>query len=180
MSYTQSGGFVVGKTLNNGYPGNISRSADAIITNRPVRSTDTASIPFGAPVVLNGNNTYSLFGASNVAADFAGVAIREVQQATTYFPATGGSYAPGQPCDVAERGSLTVNCTEGTPASGGAVYIVTVAGTGAVSAVGDFIAIATPAGTSSAAVEVTNAQWKSVGVDANGVAELTILSRNKA
>ena len=174
-------GSVIGKTLNLGYPGTVSRSADAIIENRPVRSTDTTNINFGAAVVLNSDNTYSLFGASNTAADFAGVAVREVKQSTDYLLSSqGGYYAPGQPCDVLERGSVTVTCTEGTPAAGGPVYIVTVAGSGAVSQVGDFVATSTPAGTGSTAVELTNAQWKTGNLDANNTAEITITSRNKA
>lgn len=172
-------GYVVGQQLDYGYPGTVSRLADAIITNRAVRSTDTANINFGDPVVLNSDNTYSKFGSSNTAADFAGVAVREVKQSTQYFAAT-GDYEPGQPCDVLERGSVTVTCTEGTPTAGGPVYVVTVAGTGAISAVGNFVATATPAGTGSTAVQITNAQWKTGQVDSNNVAELTILSRNKA
>lgn len=178
----QNGFFVIGKTLNLGYPGTVSRLADAIIENRPVDASATNGIAFGTPVVINSaNNTYEPFGASNVAADFAGIAVREVKQGTDYLNSfADGVYSVQQPCDVLQRGSVTVTCTEGTPTAGGPVYIVTVAGTGAVSAVGDLVATATPAGTSSAAVELTNAQWKTGNIDANNTAELTILSRNKA
>lgn len=180
---TNNAGFgVIGKTLNLGYPGTISRLADAIIENRPVDVSATGGIAFGAPVVLNGtNNSYQPFGGSNVAADFAGIAVREVKQGTNYLSPNGAaSYAAQQPCDVVQRGSVTVTCTEGTPTAGGTVYVVTVAGTGAVSAVGNFIAQATPAGTGSAAVALTGVQWKTGAKDANNTAELTILSRPKA
>jgi hypothetical protein len=174
-------GTVVGKSMNYGYPGSVSRSADAVIMNRPVQSTDSNSIPFGAAVILNTNNTYSLGGASTTMSNFAGIAVREVKQSTSFVTTGQGqvSYAPGDPCDVLERGSVTVTCTEGVPTAGGAVYLVTTAGTGAVSAVGNFIANATPAGTGSAAVQITNAQWKTGKIDANNTAELTLTARNK-
>ncbi len=176
MTYPQTGGFTVGKQLNNGYAGNVSRSGVSIITNRAVQSTDTAAIPFGSPVVLNSNNTYSLLGATGTFAEFAGVAIREVQQATTYFPASGGSYQPGQPCDVIELGSVTVVCQLGTPTAGGAVYIRTALNSSYPNAVvGGFEAQAD--GTNS--FLVTNAKWTTGYVDANSIAELTLITRNQ-
>jgi hypothetical protein len=255
MSYTPQGGFVIGKQLNNGYPGNVSRSMDTIITNRPVQSTDASGIPFGGAVVLNPDNTYSLVGnstttlttalvsgtsyttlavvaltapvdvgdavvlgaggqtvtasaaaavgattisvvsfsanaayavgtgvvASRVFSQFAGVAVREVQQATTYFPATGGIYLPGMPCDVLERGSVTVGCNYGVPSAGSAVYVRTVLNTANVpnGVVGGFEAAPDPTQTSYSFV-VPSAQWTTGYVDANGVAELTMVARNKA
>ncbi|SFU70994.1 structural cement protein Gp24 [Alicyclobacillus macrosporangiidus] len=172
-------GSVVGKTLNLGYPGNVSRSADAVIVNRPVRSTDSNPIPFGAPVVLNSDNTYSLFGATNTAADFAGVAIREVKQATSYLSQPYGQtqYNPGDPCDVIERGSVTVTCNVGTPVAGGPVYIRVAANASIPNGVvGGFEAAADGTNT----VQLTNVQWKTGKIDANNTAEITILSRNKA
>lgn len=166
-------GFVVGKSLNLGYPGNVSRSADAIITARVVSPDDAAAIPFGSPVVLNTDNTYSLFGASSTAATFAGVAVREVKQSTDYFSAN-GSYSPGQVCDVIERGSVTVVCNVGTPTAGGKVYVrITANGSIPAGVVGGFEAAADSTNT----VEITNARWKTGKIDANNVAEITILTR---
>lgn len=174
-----SGFFVIGKTLSLGYPGTVSRLADAIIENRPVDASATNGINFGAPVVLNAaNNTYEPFGASNTASQFAGIAVREVVQGTNYLNSySTGNYAAQHPCDVIQRGSVTVTCTEGTPTAGGAVYVVTTAGS--VSPVGAFTATATPAG-SGVAVELTGVQWKTGAMDANNTAELTILSRPTA
>lgn len=171
-------GFVVGKTLNYGFPGNVARSADTIITNRVVRPTDTVNINFGDPVVLNSDNTYSKFGATNTAADFAGVAIREVKQSTDYLLSnTGGYYAPGQPCDVIERGAVTVTCNVGTPTAGGPVYIRIAANPSIpTGVVGGFEAAADGTNT----IQLTNAQWKTGKMDANNTAELQILTRNKA
>jgi hypothetical protein len=56
-----AGGTAIGRSLNYGYPGQRSRGLNDVIENRPVQSTDTNAITFGAPVVLNPNNTYSLF-----------------------------------------------------------------------------------------------------------------------
>ena len=167
-------GSAIGKSLNFGYPGNISRSADAIISNRIVRPTDTENINFGDPVVLNPDNTVSAFGATGTAETFLGIAVREVKQATDYF-ATQGSYKPGQPCDVAERGTLTVTCNVGTPTAGGPVY-VRIAANAAIpnGVVGGFEAAADGANT----VQITNAKWKTGKLDANKVAEVTLLSRN--
>ncbi|MCL6442062.1 MAG: hypothetical protein K6T83_01125 [Alicyclobacillus sp.] len=175
-------GSVIGKTLNLGFPGNVSRSADAIIENRAV-SASSSPIPFGAAVVLNPDNTYSLFGASNTAAQFAGVAIREVKQGVNYSSYYVGasnttqSYSPGQPCDVLERGAVTVVCQLGTPTAGGKVYIRVATNASYPNAViGGFEAQAD--GTNN--VLLPNCQWKTNQIDGNNVAELQILTRQFA
>lgn len=169
-------GSVIGKQLNNGYPGSVSRLADAIIANRPVKSTDTVNVEFGDPVVLNSDNTYSKFGASSTVAEFAGVAVREVKQSTSYFSAQ-GQYEPGYPADVLERGSVTVTCQNGTPTAGGPVYIrILVNATYPNAVVGGYEAVAD----STNSLLLTNAQWKTGNLDSNNVAELTLLTRNKA
>ncbi|MFC8686326.1 hypothetical protein [Brevibacillus porteri] len=166
-------GKVIGKSLNLGYPGNVSRSADAIIDNRVVKPTDTAKINFGDPVVLNDDNTYSKFGAAGTADTFAGIAVREVKQSTDYFNAQ-GFYAPGQPCDVASRGTLTVVCNVGTPKARGAVYIRITANASIPNGiVGGFEAAADGANT----VLIPNLKWTTGKLDANKVAEVTILTR---
>jgi hypothetical protein len=173
-------GSVIGKLMNLGYAGSVSRSAEAIIDNRTVKSVLNAgnetepSINFGDPVILNSDNTYSKFGATGTMAAFIGVAVREVKQATDYF-ATTGAYLPGQPADVLARGDITVVCNVGTPTAGGKVYIRTVAN-GAIptGVVGGFEAAAD--GTNS--IEITNARWTTGNIDSNKVAEITLLSRN--
>lgn len=167
-------GFAIGKSLNLGYPGNISRSSDAVISNRLVRSTDTDNINFGDPVVLNADNTVSTFGATGTAATFLGIAVREVKQNTDYFTSQ-GFYSPGQPCDVAERGTLTVTCNVGTPTAGGAVYVRIAANAAFPNGVvGGFEATADGTNT----IQLTNVKWKTGKLDANKVAEVTILTRN--
>ncbi len=173
-------GASIGKILNLGYPGSVSRQVDAVIDNRPVKSNIVSnveqepSIVFGDPVVLNSDNTYTKFGASNTAAQFSGIAARQVKQATDYYPTT-GSYLPGEPCDVISRGSVTVTCNVGTPTAGGKVYL-RIAENVAIPAgiVGGFEAAADGTNT----IEITNARWTTGDIDANKTAELTLLSRN--
>jgi hypothetical protein len=170
-------GGVIGKSLNFGYAGSISRSADAIIDNRIVKPSDTLNINFGDPAILNSDNTYSKFGATGTAAAFAGIAVREVKQSMAYGSNANanGSYAPGDPCDVASRGALTVVCSVGTPTAGGAVYIRT-ALNGAIplGVVGGYEAAADGANS----ILIPNLKWTTGKIDANKVAEVTITLRN--
>jgi len=182
-------GVVIGTSLNLGFAGKVSRNIDNIIGARAVKSiisngAETLSaIPFGSAVVLNTDNTYSLFGQAGTgisaatAANFAGIAVAEVKQMTSYGNVSGaGAYNPSEPCDVLQRGSTTVFCKEGTPTAGGKVYICTVAGTTA--AVGDIIATATPAGSGATAVELTNCRWATGKQDsATLLSEISILTR---
>lgn len=180
-------GTVIGTSLQLGFAGKVSRNPDNIIGARAVKSIITsgsetlASIPFGSAVVLNTDNTYSKFGDSGsgvsnpTAALFAGIAVAEVKQMTTYGNVSAaGAYAPAEMCDVLQRGSTTVPCTEGTPTAGGKVYICTVVGSTA--AVGDFIATASPA--AGTAVELPNCRWTTGKQDAvTLLTEITILNR---
>lgn len=167
-------GSVIGKSLNLGYPGNVSRSADAIIDNRIVKATDTTNIFFGDPVVLNPDNTYSKFGATGTAATFAGIAVREVKQTLEYITSQ-GFYAPGQPCDVLTRGPIVVVCNVGTPTAGGAVYIrIAANATIPAGVIGGFEAAADGTNT----VQVPGAKWTTGKLDANRVAEVTLIQRN--
>lgn len=162
-------GSAIGITFPYGYPGSFAREADCIIRTRPVKAA-TADINFGDAVVLDSTGTWVKFGATNVAADFAGVAIREVKQAQTY-PATGFAYKAGQAADVLQRGSISVVVNVGTPTAGGAVYI-RVAANGGNTIIGGFEAAADGANT----VTLTGVKWAG-GKDANNVAELVILDR---
>lgn len=121
---------------------------------------------FGEPVILNSDNTYSKFDAEGTSETFAGIAVREVKQATDYLAAS-GSYLPGELMDVVERGSVTVKCNAGTPTAGGKVYIRIAAGAIGFEAAAD----------STNTVEIKNARWKTGKLDANKVSELTILTR---
>lgn len=162
-------GKVIGTSLNLGYEGNPSRNIDNAITAR--RADE--KIYFGDPVILNSDNSYSKFGASNVDADFVGVAVREVKQAISYTDSA-TFYEENERCDVLTRGTVTIKVNNGTPTAGGKVYIRTVANSSIPKGVvGKFEAVADSTNT----VEITNAKFTTGIVDANGMAEITILER---
>lgn len=171
-------GTVIGKIMNFGYAGNISRSADAIVDNKILKSTlsggveQNASVAFGEPAILNSDNSYSRFGSTGTMATLAGIAVREVKQGTSYS-ASVGSYTPGEGMDVLVRGTATVICNVGAPTAGGKVYIRTVAN-GAIptGVVGQFEAAADGTNT----IEVTNMKWTTGQIDSNNIAEVTITS----
>lgn len=172
-------GSVIGKELNLGYAGTVSRSADTIITPKIVKSViqekkETAeSILFGEPVILNDDNSYSRFGANGTAAAFAGIAVREIKQATDYYSAS-GEYLPNEVCDVLNRGSIMVLCNNGTPTAGGKVYIRIKENVSFPNGViGQFEAVADGDNT----IEIPNLKWTTGKLDANKIAEVTVLTR---
>ena len=189
-------GTVIQTNLNLGYAGKISRNPQNKINSRAVKSIlngsnaeTQPSIPFGAAVVTNTDNTYSLFGVATgngvsaaTVANFGGIAVSEVKQSMTYgygANASAGQYEPNTPCDVLQQGTATVYCTEGTPTANGLVYIVTVAGT--TSPVGSLVATATPAGSGATAVQLTNARWTTGKIDSSTkIAEITLLTQLNA
>lgn len=187
-------GTVIQQSLNLGYAGKVSRNPSSKINARAVKSIVDGGgaetqpvIPFGACVVTNADNTYSLFGATGTGVstptvvNFGGIAVSEVKQSMTYgFGAnvSTGSFEPNTPCDALQQGTATVFCKEGTPTANGLVYITTVAGTTAK--VGDLIATATPAGSGATAVQLTNARWTTGKQDASGITEIVLLTQLNA
>lgn len=173
-------GAAIGIELNLGYPGTVSRSVDTITTARRLQSKiegdkETASpILFGEAVILNNeDNTYSKFGEGNTAKDFVGIAVREVKQTIDYY-SSAGAYLPNEIMDVLNRGSITVNCNNGTPTAGGKVFI-RIKENPAIpdGKVGQFEAIADADNT----IEIPNLKWATNKLDKNRVAEVTILTR---
>lgn len=185
-------GSVIGKSLNLGFAGKVSRNPSNKINARAVKTVLDGNqletqpvIPFGATVVTNADNTYSLFGATGTGvsaptiANFGGIAVSEVKQSMTYgygANVSAGQFEPTMACDVLQVGTATVFCKEGTPTANGLVYIVTVAGSAAP--LGSLVATATPAG--GTAVQLTNARWVSGKQDASGIAEIVLLTQLNA
>jgi len=165
-------GQAIGTSMLYGYPGSFARNGDCVIRNRIVKTTAPA---FGDPVVLNTDGTVTKFGAAGTAATFDGVAVREVMQNAAYLPAI-GTYAVGQPCDVIQRGSVSVICNVGTPTAGGAVYIRVTANAGIPAGVVGGFEFRSDTDDDKCLL-ITNAKWTNGLIDANKVAELTILSR---
>lgn len=167
-------GTTIGINMTYGYPGQASRQGDEVSRTRPV-AAGSSDIPFGAPVIQKDDGSVALFGATNTAADFAGIAMRKVKSAKVYPSQDFGFYVVGEPCDVLQRGGVSAKCAWGAPKVGAKVYVRTkvVGGTSPAGAqVGD-LGAANEAGN---CVELTGVKWSS-GADARGVAELTIIDR---
>ena len=172
-------GKVIGIKMNTGYVGTVSASADAIIQARIAKKL----IKFGEPVVLTDDNKY-IGVADNIAAGttftaptFAGIAVREVVQANVYDPQETPGYAENSVVDVLTRGQCTVLCQRGVPKAGGTVYVRTAANnTYPTAVVGGFEAT----DDTGKVVALTNVQWTTGNMDADKVAEVTVLTRNKA
>lgn len=164
---------VIGETLTAGFAGSYARQPDMIVNTRPAGGS--AAIPFGAPLKYDGTAVVQM-GASDTADKFVGVAGREIKSSLTYLEQSPGQYNPGDPVSVFQRGSIQVYCQRGTPTLGGTVYVrITANGSYESAVVGGFEAEADSSNT----VQLTNAQWGGPA-DANGIAELVILTRLNA
>ena len=158
-------------SLNNGFPGNISRLGERVIHARQVLPSTPNSILFGQGCVIIpdslGGTIQSMADFINgggvfVPSMFAGIAVRNVKtnlnfstlgnvnNQTPYF----GSFAPGTIAGLLERGSVDVLVANGQPVSQAPVY-TRVALNGAIPAgtVGDFEAV--PDGTIAAVLTGT-------------------------
>ena len=165
-------GKAIGISMLSGYAGTQSRTADAIIQNRIAKS----NISFGHAVVLTNDNKWDNVVEGTTAAQIAGIAVREVVQANTFDPQSNPDYMAETPCDVMVRGNCTVKCQRGTPKSGDAVYVRVKANvTYQDAVVGGLEATADAPNT----VQVTNIEWTTGVMDANGMAEITIKTRAK-
>lgn len=163
-------GKAIGISLLSGYAGTQSRTADAIIQNRVAKN----NIAFGHAVVLTNDNKWDNVVEGTTAAQIAGIAVREVVQANTFDPQSNPDYMAETPCDVMVRGNCTVKCQRGTPKSGDAVYVrVKANATYQDAVVGGLEATADDANT----VQVTNIEWTTGVMDANGMTEITIKTR---
>jgi hypothetical protein len=146
-------------SLNNGFPGNISRVGERVIHARQVLPSTPNAILFGQGCVIVPDSTggtiqsiadFIAGGGIFLASLFAGIAVRNVKtnlnfstlgnvgNQTPYF----GSFAPGTIGGLLERGSVDVSIANGQPVSQGQVY-TRLALNGAIPAgtVGDFEAV---------------------------------------
>lgn len=166
---------VIGKEMPHGFAGSYARQPDMIVETRPAGGK--TPIPFGAPLVYDATKPAVVAaGAGFTAANFVGVAGCEIKSALTYLDQQAGQYAPGEAVSVFQRGSINVKCYDGTPALGGAVYVRTgTSETYTTGVVGGFSAN----NESGKTVALTNCQWGGPA-DANGIAELVILTRANA
>lgn len=167
-------GKVIGKSLNHGFAGNFARNPDLIAVTRP--NNAEVNIIFGSALMADDAGGVVPINGDFTADKFVGVAGSEHKSAFDYLNQNkGGEYAPKEAVTVIQRGSVSVICSQGEPVVGGDVYVRTVADKDAGKNIGDFEAAAD--GENS--VKLTNAQWGG-SVDVNGVAELVLLTRNRA
>jgi hypothetical protein len=158
----------------NGVPGDITRVDESNVEPAMLVAVSTVyAQAFGIPMAYVAGGI-SQFQTSNVAADFAGVLVREVPGIEG--AAGTGSFTPTVPYPLVPqglcvRGYVSVLCAVGTPARGGTVYVQTVASGGV--AIGAFRADGTNGG-NAVALSSTQAEWASDGVDAFLNAELRI------
>ena len=163
----------IGTTMPHGFAGSYARQPDMIVNTRPAGGT--AQIAFGAALKYDGGSVVPM-GAGDTADQFVGVAAREVKSVLNYLEQGAGAYAPGEAVPVFQRGSINVKCGVGTPQLGGDVYVRVAANTAVpTGAVGGFEAQADAANTA----KLENCQWAGPA-DANGIAELRILTMNNA
>ena len=164
---------VIGKEMPHGFAGCYARQPDMIVNTRPAGGD--APIVFGTPLKYDGGAVVPM-GAADTAALFVGIAGFEIKSALTYLDQSVGQYAVGEPVSVFQRGAINVKCNRGAPALGGAVYLrITANASYSTAPVGGLEAAADGANT----VQLTNCQWAGPS-DANGVAELRILTMNNA
>lgn len=178
--------------LNLGFLGNVSRLGERVIAARQVLSTTANPINFGDGVVIvpdSAGGTYQnikdfiVAGGTFTAAKFAGVAVRNVKTQLVFVSLSTvqtpliGQYAQGTIGEALERGSITVKINNGTPVSQAPVY-VRIAANGAIPAgvVGGFEAVADGTNT----VVLVGVVFRTGVLDANGIAEITLLSRAAA
>lgn len=176
----------------NGFPGKVTRLGERVIAARQVLSTTTNPIPFGTGVVIVPDSTGGTYqsiadfiagSGTFTAGKFAGVAIAEVETTGPYTsyqqpssPLT-GSYLQGLMAEVLERGSIAVQINVGTPQSQGTVYVRTELNGGIPAGiVGDFEAAADGSNT----VALVGVVFRTGVLDANNIAEITMLERQAA
>lgn len=162
-------GKVIGLNMNHGFAGSYARQPDLIVNTHP-NVESTANIPFGHALMV-GTGGVQLPTASITAADFAGVAGRQVQTQLSYTNQNGpGEYKPNDPVACFQRGRINVECKVGTPALNGPVYIAI--STANSNVVGDFTATVGTLNTDT--ILLPNCKWGGTK-DANNIVELVIL-----
>lgn len=171
-------GQTIGKTMPHGYAGSYARQPDMVVDTAPLAGTE--KVPFGVPVVMGTGGTAMPWTDGSTAEQFWGVAVREVKTAWDYADQNEGGYRPGEAVAVMKRGCVNVICQSGVPAPGGKVYVrTTVNAAKPTLAIGGFEAAEDKTEDTTFTVALPDVQWRGTA-DANGVAELRILSIHNA
>lgn len=162
----------IGISMPHGYAGGYARQPDMIVNTRPAGG----QIVFGAALKYDENQNVVRMGDGAAAADFVGVAAREIKSALNYLDQNTGMYAEKEAVPVFMRGAVNVICQKGTPQLGGEVYVrIAENGSYPGAVAGGFEAEADGGNT----VKLENCQWAGPA-DVNKVAELRILTMQNA
>lgn len=163
----------IGKTMDHGFAGSYARQPDMIVGTRPAGGAE--QLVFGVPLKYDAAGAVVLMGGGSAAADFVGVASREVKSSLNYLDQSVGSYAPGEAVSVFQRGCINVKCQNGTPKLGAPVYVRVTANAAIPTAVvGGFEAVADVVENVANSVLLENCRWAG-SADANGIAEMRIM-----
>ena len=171
-------GQTIGKTMPHGYAGSYARQPDMVVDTAPLSGTE--EVPFGAPVMMGAGGAAAPWAAGSGEDKFWGVAVREIKSSLNYLNQNKGGYRPGEAVSVMKRGCVNVICQSGTPSPGGQVFVRTTANPAKPNlAVGGFEAAEDKADSTVYTAELSSVRWKGTA-DANGVAELRILTMTNA
>lgn len=164
----------IGLTMPHGFAGSYARQPDLIVDSHHLGGSD--QVVFGTALVYNTTGDVVPVSDANTAADFVGIAAREIKSAVNYHDQNVGCYVPGDAVSVLKRGCVNVICNVGVPKLGGNVYL-RVKKNDAIptGVVGGLEANADGDNT----VLLTCCQWRG-GSDANKVAEMRLLTCNRA
>ncbi len=156
-----------------GIPGDVTRVDETNVEPAMLVAVSTVyAQAFGIPMCYVSGGI-SQFSSGKVAADFAGILVREVpsQSGNTNSGFTDNIPNPDVAQGLAVRGYVSVKCAVGTPARGGVVWVRVVASTGHV--IGDLETADAGAG-ATVALSTTQATWAVDGKDADNNTELRI------
>lgn len=163
-------GKAIGITLPYGYRGAVTRSPDTIIASY-VHAGDEA-IQYGEPVVYDAasGGVRKLTTADTTGDNIIGIAVRRMGQPYADAP-DGWYYRKGDSVDVLLRGSIAVELTDiAGIAARGKVYVAN--GANASHAAGQILAAS-----GEGALAIPGAIFSTGKVDADKIAEITILER---
>lgn len=163
------------KSAPAGVPGDITRQLESSVEPAALVAVSSVFAPNYGLAMVYASGGISQFSGTNVAADFAGVLVREVPgiagDLASDSSTGGGTPNSDQVQGMCVRGYINVLCVYGSPVRGGIVYVRKVA-TSNNETVGTFDA--TSDSTNNVALSLTQASWASDGKDANNNAELRI------
>ena len=186
--FTNGGGLAVATSITNtsatATPSTLNGLAPGMFvmgTGIPVGTFIVSINQAAGTITLSKAATATNAAAALTYAPFGGIAVREVKTQLTFPVPPGtsqiGIYSPGQMCEVLVAGSITVKINVGTPIQNGPVYLRAIVNGGIPAGLLGDLEASSDAGNN---ILLPNATFKTGVLDANNVAELTLLVRVSA